>query len=318
MKRFDFKVDADVRCNKGCDRCPNAEHRHTDKDGLCKKIKSVVDGLPVRCVGDWANDKIYYLLQYFQIFTKGMSKKWGNLRYVEVCSGPGRCSTRDGNEQDGTALSVVKNELFGLLSDAIFIDYSSKVVELLSRRFEAIGKSAHAHALVGNYNDPSSIIDPLQRYSPNSLTLCFIDPTDCSVPFDTIRSIIRGTQGKCDLLISFFDGLDFHRNARMATLEESHVKLREKYERFLGTPGFFSRKEIVEAAYRGDNAGLSQMFRQQYSDMLNALGWSYQSWKPVKNFYHLLFASSNSKGLEFWQKATKYDPIGQSEFDFGA
>ena len=71
-----------------------------------------------------------------------MAKKWGKLRYVEVCSGPGRCSTRDGNEQDGTALAIVKNDLFDLLSDAIFIDYSPRVVETLSKRFEAVGKSA--------------------------------------------------------------------------------------------------------------------------------------------------------------------------------
>lgn len=313
MKRFNIKLDTDAVSNPGCDRCPRAELRHTDKDGLCKKIGSVVDGLPLRCVGDWANDKIYYLLQYFQIFAKGMSRKWGRLRYVEVCSGPGRCSTRDGKEQDGTALSIVKNEMFDLLADAIFIDHSPKVIELLTKRIQKVGKTSRAHAVVGDYNDPASIVDTLNKYSPKSLTLCFIDPTDCSVPFDAIAHIVRATQGKCDLLISFFDGLDFHRNAVNATLNASFAKLRLKYSKFLGTPDFFSRKEIVEAAAAGNYSDLSQLFRQHYSDKLNALGLQYQAWKPIKNFYQLLYASSNSKGLEFWNKATKYDPIGQSE-----
>ena len=135
MKRFNTTIDTDVRDNADCDRCRNSEVRHTDADGLCTKVRSVVDGLPVRCVGGWANDKIYYLLQYFQIFAKGMAKKWGKLRYVEICSGPGRCCTRNCKEQDGTALSIVKNEHFDLLSDALFIDYSTNVIDILAHEY---------------------------------------------------------------------------------------------------------------------------------------------------------------------------------------
>ena len=317
MKRFNTTIDTDVRDNADCDRCRNSEVRHTNADGLCTKVRSVVDGLPVRCVGGWANDKIYYLLQYFQIFAKGMAKKWGKLRYVEICSGPGRCCTRNCKEQDGTALSIVKNEHFDLLSDALFIDYSTNVIDILAKRIESVGKTAHAHAIVGDYNDQTSIIRALEQFSPESLTLCFIDPTDCSVPFETVRSIFQATRGRCDMLISFFDGLDFHRNAVNATLNKSFARLQAKYARFLGTPDFFTRKEIVEAAQTNRYSDLSMLFRQHYSDKLNALGLQYQSWKSVKNFYHLLYASSSSRGLDFWNKATKYDPVGQQEFDFG-
>ena len=59
MKRFDVIIDTNVCVNSDCDQCRNSEARHTDADGLCKKVKSVVDGLPLRCVGGWANDKIY-------------------------------------------------------------------------------------------------------------------------------------------------------------------------------------------------------------------------------------------------------------------
>ncbi len=317
MKRFDIHYDTNPIANPACEQCANADSRHTDKMGLCTKIKSVVDGFPVRCVGDWANEKIYYLLQYFQIFAKGMTKKWGKLRYVEICSGPGRCCTRNCKEQDGTALAIVKNEHFDLLADALFIDYSSSVIEILAKRIERIGKTDHAHAIVGDYNDPTSIIRALEQYSPDSLTLCFIDPTDCSVPFETVCSIFQATHGRCDILISFFDGLDFHRNAVNATLNESYIRLQGKYARFLGTPDFFLRKDIIDAAQAKRDSDLSLLFRRQYSDNLKALGLSYQSWKSVKNFYHLLYASSHPRGLEFWDKATKYDPIGQQEFDFG-
>ncbi|MBP5234339.1 MAG: three-Cys-motif partner protein TcmP [Planctomycetes bacterium] len=313
MKRFDTIRDTDSVDNPNCKRCSNSESRQTDKDGLCTIIKSVVDGMPLRCVGKWANNKIYYLLQYFQIFAQGMHKKWGKLRYVEICSGPGRCSTRDGKEQDGTALSIVKNERFDLLADAIFIDYSPNVIGILKERFKAVGKLEHAHAIVGDYNDQSSIVNALQEFSPNSLTLCFIDPTDCSLPFEAIRSIVKATSGKCDFLISFFDELDFHRNAVNATLDDSFGKLREKYERFLGTSDFFSREEVIAAAKAGKHDVLSQMFRNQYCSALNGIGLSYQDWKQVKNYYKLLFVSQHPKGLEFWKKASKLDPEGQGQ-----
>lgn len=316
MKRFEPKLDTEVTDNALCAKCPNSESRHLDSDGICSRIVSSADGLPLRCVGDWANDKIYYLLQYFQIFTQGMSQKWGKLRYIEVCSGPGRCSTRDGKEQNGTALSIVKNELFPLLADALFIDYSPRVIDLLTKRIAAAGAAAHAHPIVGDYNNPDSIIKAIQAHSPDSLTLCFIDPTDCSLPFDTVRRIFGATQGRCDFLISFFDGLDFRRNAVNATVNPRFASLREKYERFLGTPDFFDRKEVVEAARNGRSDILTMLFRQHYADKLRGLGLEYQDWKPIKNYYCLLFSSGNSRGLDFWKKATKYDPIGQAQMEF--
>jgi hypothetical protein len=37
---------------------------------------SELDQLPVRCVGKWAYEKIYRLVQYFGIFANGMKNKW--------------------------------------------------------------------------------------------------------------------------------------------------------------------------------------------------------------------------------------------------
>lgn len=316
MKRF-TKFDADIAANPKCEKCSNAEVRNLDDDGLCKKITSVTDGLPVRCVGEWANDKIYYLLQYFQIFSHGMSNKWGKLRYVEICSGPGRCSTRDGNEQDGTALAIIKNDCFKHISDALFVDSSEKVIDVLSQRIKALSKDSHAHAILGNYYEPESIISVLNKFSPKSLTLCFVDPTDCSVPFDTIRAIFEATNKNCDFIISFFDGSDFHRNAVGATLDESFQKSREKYSRFLGSSDFFSEEKVVLAAKRNDCSELSKLFREQYSRNLGEIGLCYNDWKRINKYYYLLYATSNCRGLDFWNKSSKYDSAGQGELNLG-
>ena len=134
-------IDASITAFPDCLECPH-EHHKTDKDDLCAVAMST-DGLPVRCVGKWASQKIYYLLQYFQIFTEAMKDKWaGNIRYIEVCSGPGRCCTRDKHEQDGTALAVLKHPLFRYHKHALFFDFSENVITTLSRRIDAPRRDA--------------------------------------------------------------------------------------------------------------------------------------------------------------------------------
>lgn len=309
-KRFNPEKDAHSIANYNCLGCANADLRKTDQEGLCTVVKSVCDGLPVRCVGSWANQKIYYLIEYFKLFTGGMKNKWGRLRYVEICSGPGRCILReDRKEQDGTALCVLNSELFQHISSAVFVDSSQVVVDTLNARIESAGKNAIAKAIVGDYNNPQSMVASLKSSSADELTLCFIDPTDCSLPFYTILEIKRAIP-KCDFIISVFDGLDFHRNASMIINRGAYPNLRQKYLRFLGVDDFFERPEVVDAAKRPNN-DLSTLFRDCYSGQLKSIGLIYQGSKEVKNYYYLQFASENSRGLDFWEKASAIAYNGQ-------
>lgn len=302
----------------GCKKCSNRDTRdENSENGICSYNRSSLDALPIRCVGDWANDKIYYLVQYFGIFANGMKNKWdGNLRYIELCSGPGRCSTRDGHEQDGTALAIVNHNAFQYLADAIFIDYNNLAVETLTKRIVNLGQSNKARAILGDYNDHHSILNAMSARYFKGLTLCLIDPTDCSIPFTTLENILSASNGKCDFIISFFDKTDFHRNAVEATLEPSYVKLRRKYERFLGNDSFFQLPEVIDAAKLRNNAKLSELFRTAYGQRLSQCGLTFQNTVPIGRFYHLLFASSNTIGYNFWMKSRKYDPNGQQEFNF--
>ena len=94
-------------------------------------MKSVLDDLPIRPVGEWAYDKIYRLVQYFGIFAGGMKNRWAALNYVEIGCGPGRCVLRENClEIDGTALAIIRSPNFSSLQKAIFIDASSRVAEI--------------------------------------------------------------------------------------------------------------------------------------------------------------------------------------------
>jgi hypothetical protein len=55
---------------------------------------SAVDDLPIRPVGE-RDDKIYWLVQYFGIFTGGMTNRWSALSYVEIGSEERKPKARD-------------------------------------------------------------------------------------------------------------------------------------------------------------------------------------------------------------------------------
>ncbi len=299
----------------GCKKCANrAERSHNSEDGICTQNVSLFDGVPIRCVGEWANEKTHYLSRYFQIFATGMKDKWdGHLRYVEVCSGPGRCSTRDGYEQDGTSLAILNNEAVRYISDSVFIDCNRVAVNALQSRIDSLSLSHKARATVADYNAPASIRRALTERPFKGLAFCLIDPTSCDIPFETVKTIAASAGGKCDLLISFFSNVDFKRNAVNAALANSFDDARQKYTRFLGCPDFFERKEVTDAAKANKSVQLAHIFRAAYAESLAKLDYICADPVPVSDYYHLLFASKHAKGLEFWKKATKVAPNGGQE-----
>jgi len=308
-QHLDLRQQAHAQCRKS-DR---AELEETDSDGLCIKILSELDGLPLRCVGEWAYDKIYRLVQYFGIFASGMKNQWDALNYIEIGSGPGRCIVReDCTEMDGTALAVARNRQFSSLKRAIFIDASARVTGILNQRLASLESTPAAEAIVGNYEDPSSLQQFIEKVPPRSLNFVFIDPTECDVPFATIEWIVGHLQN-ADLLINVALGTDVNRNIVPAILSATHTKAREKYERFLGTPGFSARTDIIELAKRSHHDALRRKFAEIYNERLRKLGYLHTDVRSVRHYYYLLFASKNRKGLEFWLKSCKIAPDNQRE-----
>lgn len=297
-----------------CREHDREEREETDGDGLCTNTVSILDGLPVRSVGEWAYDKIYRLVQYFGIFSGGMKNQWSALNYIEIGSGPGRCLIReDCTELDGTAIAIVRNRRFSAIQKAVFVDASPRVVEILNQRLIALGVSPTATASVGDYEDAAKLCEILKDLPQRSLNFVFIDPTECDVPFATIKALVDHI-GNADLLINVALGADVNRNIGPAILSSSHSKAREKYERFLGVEGFCAQPEVIDLAKRSNHDGLRRKFAETYRQQLRKIGYSHTDIRPVRNYYYLLFASRNQKGLEFWSKSCEIAPDNQREF----
>jgi three-Cys-motif partner protein len=308
------RLDLREKPNTGCQGCDRTDRKEVADDGLCTQTVSVLDGLPVRCVGEWAYDKIFRLVQYFGTFTTGMKNAWHGLNYVEICCGPGRCVTyNDRKEIDGTALAIITHPVFRHLRKALFIDANPKVVKVLGQRIAALGASEIAQVAIGNYEDAPGIQKLLAGLPDRCLNLVFIDPTDCGVPFTTIQAIVTRLKN-ADLIINVALRTDVTRNLVSAILSPAFSKTRQKYERFLGIPGFCKRADVIELAKRADHDDLRRLFLNEYLAKLNAEGYHFADLRPVKHYYYLLFTSRNEKGLEFWLKSCCIGPDNQREF----
>lgn len=197
LTRIDLEELPNISCKTKCNK---QERMETTENDLCKEANSVVDNLPVRCVGQWAVQKIYLLNQYFGIFTTGMKNKW-EINYIEICSGPGRCISREmGREFNGTALSIIKHPAYQYLHKALFFDFNPVIVETLNKRIELLN-APNAKAIIGDYFKPDKICENIKKeINSRSLNLVLIDPTDCSVPFSLIRQL-KNTIPNIDFII---------------------------------------------------------------------------------------------------------------------
>lgn len=311
------RIDLDECSNNECrTKCNKQERRDTTENDLCIQVNSIVDGLPVRCVGQWAEQKIYLLNQYFGIFTTGMKNKW-EINYIEICSGPGRCISREiGKEFNGTALQIIKHSAFQNLHKALFFDFNPVIIETLNNRINLLNHSK-AKAIIGDYNKPEEICNNiLNEISSDSLNLVFIDPTDCSVPFNLIQHLKKSIPN-IDFIINVAIGTDINRNIKGVLLnQEKYEKTKEKYTQFLGSNSFFQDKKNIKFAEENKNLELRNAFRDAYQVSLKGIGYEHFRNTRVQNFYDILFASANEKGIEFWDKATKYEYDGQSKLNF--
>lgn len=311
MSRIELNRQQNPACSKGCNKEERAKKAEND---VCSLVKSVNDNLSVRCVGQWGEEKIFLLHQYFGIFAGGMKNKWP-LNYIEICSGPGRCINRqEGCEFDGTAIAIMNHKQFQYINKAIFYDYDENVINTLNQRISNMHLSHKAVARFGDYNHPDTICADLNGFDDNSLNLIFIDPTDCSVPFSLIKRMLS-TLKKVDLIINVATMTDFNRNIQMAF---DDPKRAEKYIRFLDDDSFFASDENRTLCGKKDYTRLRKQFRESYMNSLKRVGFNYFDYTPINGFYDILFATSNSKGIEFWKKATKViDSSGQRTLDFG-
>ncbi len=297
--------------NSSCLKCDRENRDKNLNDGKCDKVVSATDSGAVRCVGPWADDKIHFLTRYFNIFGNGMHRKWeGNLHYVEMCSGPGRCINRETAEEfNGTALAVMSETAYRHFKTLTFLDKSPGVVAALQQRISSMSQQDKATAVEADYTEPLTYLPTCLQRASLGLTLVFLDPTDCSVPMDTVRLLSTALRS-VDFIINVATGSDANRNFRVAFRKEGG-SARKKYERFLGSSDFYTDPTNVRLAEANKTDELRTRFRTAYQQSMQRFGYRYFGIETVRHYYDLLFASKHPTGLKFWDEAKSVRPDGQ-------
>ncbi|MGA3316095.1 MAG: three-Cys-motif partner protein TcmP [Candidatus Korobacteraceae bacterium] len=180
-------------------------------DAALEKLRVDDDGLVCPEVRRWAETKYRLVSLYDGLFATGMKNKWGQRVYVDLYAGAGY------NRIQGTAIVLKGSPILALtvqhpFDKYIFCEEDSELIAALQTRTKRIAPSADVHFVSG---DCHSAIDRICALIPRAsagntvLTLCFVDPFDFGIKFETIRKL---SLFFVDFLVLLAVGMDANRN----------------------------------------------------------------------------------------------------------
>jgi three-Cys-motif partner protein len=150
---------------------------------------------------------------YAGMFAAGMRKKWPQLAYIGLYSGPGHARVaKTGEVIETSALAVLRQHVG--FTDYVFVDNAAECVQALRARVSNLGLGTERRVTIlhGDVNESAAEVRrALPDFSHNRglLSFCFIDPFDLQLRFETIRSL---SDLRIDFLILLMLGVDARRN----------------------------------------------------------------------------------------------------------
>jgi three-Cys-motif partner protein len=195
-----------------CKRCP-VGGTFNEEDQTCS-IPDPDDGLPLSCVGPWAEEKHARLRKYVDI-SRAARRKFVNGRggatYVDIYCGPGRARIRESSRIiDGSCVVAADEALRSNtpFTEIVIADANDFFVAAAARRLESRGVAVRQY--VGAAVDTAPVIAvSLGKFG---LHFAFLDPYDLkSLPFSVIEAL--ASLERMDMLIHV-SAQDLQRNLR--------------------------------------------------------------------------------------------------------
>ncbi len=287
--------------------CLGCDHEKFAPKGICTKSVGS-DGGVVRCVGDWAKEKHYYLERYLDVFVKSMRNKW-KLCYIDLFSGPGISRVRETGEEILSSPLLALNAKYPF-DKYFFVDKNEEATKILEKRLQKaceecnIDFNKRMSIFTGDCND---LVGTIRKSIPKgSLSVCFADPVGLKPKFKSIKVLTAG-RVRIDIIMSFFHST-IKRNLKQAVEQYPQI-----LNDFMGNSKWISTYDSLPLGASDKKCTTS--FIKSYREELSNLG--YQETKigseiGINNLYYLLFASKNPLGVKFWKEVTKkrYVPQG--------
>jgi len=263
------------------------------------------DGLACPEVGAWSEDKYRLISLYDELFTSGMKNKWDKRVYIDLYAGAGYSRVQ------GTPKVLKGSPILALtvqypFDKYVFCEEDPALLAALKARTERIAPQAEVAYVLGNCDARiENICRSIPQYSAGSrvLSLCFVDPFDFGIKFETLR---RLSSYYIDFLVLLAIGMDANRNYEHYVDGESTkidealggTEWRERWKRS-GTPrrefrSFLAREFALSMESLGYLPQELHRMKQVRSDVKNL---------PL---YHLALFSRHELAYKYWDSVLKY------------
>jgi three-Cys-motif partner protein len=265
-------------------------------------------------VGEWAEEKHAVVSLYAKLFSTGMKDKWDERVYIELYAGSGFAKIRHSSRViAGSPIRALTLE--HPFDKYIFCEREPKELDALKKRVERIAPSRKVAYVPGDCNERvNDILDEIPAHSSNHrvLSLCFVDPFDIGIKFETLRKL---SDRYVDFLVLLALYMDANRNIENYVREEA-VKIDE----FLGSRTWRDRWKSRQQ----QGMAFPQFLAEEFSSSMETLGYKPQPFykmKPIKmpernvRLYRLALFSRHPVAYSFWDQVLKYS-TPQTEFNF--
>jgi three-Cys-motif partner protein len=266
-------------------------------------------------VGRWAEEKHALVSFYAKLFSTGMKDKWDERVYIELYAGSGHSKIKD------TSRIIAGSPLQALALEHpfdkyIFCDMNPKALDALRVRVGKIAPTAKVAFISGDCNQQVREIlaeIPAHSIRHRVLSLCFVDPYDMGIKFETLRTL---SDRYVDFLVLLALYMDANRNYQNYVEEEAL-----KIDEFLGSRTWRDDWKISQQS----GTVFPQFLAEEFSRSMETLKYQPQPFykmKPVSipemnvRLYRLALFSRNDRAYRFWDQVLKYS-TPQTNFDFG-
>ena len=289
-----------------CSKCP-VGGKIDPEDQTCS-VPDPDDGLPLACVGSWAEEKHARVRKYVDIShaTRRMYvTRSGGATFIELFCGPGRARIRDTTRiVDGSTLVAAKEaHATGTMFTELHIaDANKAFVEVASQRLARLGIQARTYA--GRSED--TVKEVARRLNKDGLHLAFLDPFDLkSLPFEVIRCLAGFKRMDMIIHVSL---MDLQRN-----LEPYIGSQQSPLDIF--TPGW--RKVVdpmnpIATIRRGIFEYWLSLIRNE--DMQPSQGIEKVTGSKNQPLYWLVFAARHDLAMKFWEEIRNVSDQQQLDF----
>jgi three-Cys-motif partner protein len=270
-----------------------------DDNGNCT-VAVDTDGLPIQCVGEWAQKKKHHYIRHYLVATGPTRRKFNEdgpragSTFIDLFAGNGRARVRETGEHiDGSPLIAINGD-HERFTDVVLCELNAGNAEALRRR---VAGDRRVRVVEGDCNETIVQIIEDEMIPRNGFGIALLDPfAPSALSFETVRRLASFPH--IDLIINFPTG-SIRRN----------FKNPEHVTRYMG--------RRVDMLHGDDVAELIPMYRRQLIDLGftdDAINMPRITNGSNVTLYHLIFASKNRLGDTIWNSITQNAPNGQRSF----